>query len=51
MGDYTSLTIPASDESNGLVNKLRQIVDEKEMTTNSDKDLFNISVGECTNAT
>ncbi|XP_065913496.1 tyrosine aminotransferase-like isoform X3 [Dysidea avara] len=48
MGDYTSLTIPASDESNGLVNKLRQIVDEKEMTTNSDKDLFNISVGDPT---
>jgi len=47
VGHFTHLAISASDESKGLVNKLREIVDGKEMVINSDKDLLNISVGEC----
>ena len=47
MSDVTQLAIAASDESKGLVNKLRQIIDGKEMETNADKDMLNISVGMC----
>ena len=46
MSDFTHLAISASDESKGLVHKMREIVDGKvEMETNSNKDLLNISIG------
>ena len=45
MSGVSQLAIPASDESKGLVHKLRQIIEGKEMKTNPDKDLLNISEG------
>ena len=39
------LTITASDEAKRIVNPIRNIVDGRNMPTNPDKELLNLSVG------